>query len=1277
MSAKDISRFIFQPEKRYASVRMQQGRVMLDSDWNESAHIDGEEARRQTVETICAKGTSNQGFLVGSVEDATVIMPTVPGDEFPATVETYDFPLVSGSYYLGGLRFEVVPGIEERFLSQTDGLQMQIDPAAANLPVRPSVEDLTDENGNSTTRHDLVYLRAWEQCVTTVEDSELRERALGGPDTSVRIRRMRRIEVLTGVPSTCPEAFTLLKQQLTAGAVEASPHIFDEANCELKSAARLTVSFDSGDITEDPCKPKIAGGFLGAENQTIRVQLTAPDRFIWGYDNASPLYRVQVLEEEGRSVKIKFLTLPRDQAAQPLAGQAVEILPWSAILPNQEKVAELQGHLTTVATSFNPEDSTLTISTPVPQAWIDWLSTAEDKQKHFYLRLWTGGTGDADQPDWPFLPGGEAVSLEGTGLKVTFSSPGFPGDHWIIAARPNTPDVVVPWELMNQAPPVGTRFYFAPLALIRWNVQPSAESPATPTVIPSVFDCRDKFRPLCDVRGCCTVTVGDGVASHGDFDSIEVAVAHLPAEGGEICVLAGQHETNVRIVNRRNIKITGCGKQTRMIPRRNNRPSPIFEIIDSRCITLENMEMAHLCGTAIAVSGTKLGNSQEIRILHNRILAFSQAVLVVRGLDATIADNRIRLLDREGAGVAVLMLAEDSRIERNDIGVVPAGSLPPPDDQPEEPLDPNDPCADLEPVYLNPVFLTAFVNQIFQVRIFFPLTDPFRALGGIQLAAGSEQIRISENTIKGGSGNGVTLGGVVAPIEIDKDEPADAPVIDHTGRQIWGEVIDKTEKTIPGVTLVFTQTATSAPSLLSLQTTASANGQILLKAPSAEYAVSAISPGYRVDAIVSTEIEEFGVFHQITLAQVERPGLEDVLAFLHEIHIDRNDISQMGLSGIGVPEKVQLDRLIGTTVYYQAVRQTLATLGNPIVGLDIVENRITQCLQNSFDNELRTLATRRGLGGISLGFCEDTRISENRIENNGLSHINPACGIFVTFAEEIDIDHNAIADNAPRIAETEAGLVSGMRGGIVLRGASFGLEEVVGRRLIGLDTGRHAVRIHDNLIFQPAGQAVTLFVLGPLSVCHNRFNTDLSGPSNLERLSGAILILNIGGTQGFPEGDTLFVGNQTRLGSESISFTSQLIWTLDDLGYDANQSLALTPGVRLTDNLSFFINTLLSAETLRATDSRFKEPGSSVELDGTVSLISMSTQLNNTNINHGDHCIFGFNADAGRPANTGGNQMLNTTLCPALGDAVRLPARNFTVGNAFRRAQSRQVLRRD
>jgi hypothetical protein len=43
-----------------------------------------------------------------------------------------------------------------------------------------------------------------------------------------------------------------------------------------------------------------------------------------------------------------------------------------------------------------------------------------------------------------------------------------------------------------------------------------------------------------------TVTVGDGVSSHGDFDSIEAAIAYLPSTGGEVSLLPGLHQANER-----------------------------------------------------------------------------------------------------------------------------------------------------------------------------------------------------------------------------------------------------------------------------------------------------------------------------------------------------------------------------------------------------------------------------------------------------------------------------------------------------------------------------------------------------------------------------------------------------------------------------------------------------------------------------------------------------------------------------------------------------------
>jgi len=951
MSTKDISRFLFQPRKRYSSVRMQQGRVILDSDWNESERIDDEEARRTLIDVICSNGTPNQGFRVGNVQGADV---AIPGAN---PVASYNFNFENGSFYIGGLRFESETDEDpETFLGQNDWLQ--IDASADSLPVRPN--DLPAGG----VRHDLIYLRGWEQCVTAVEDSELLERALG-VDTSIRVRRFRRVEALTNAPDACAAAFNALKQRLTAPIAPdtGTPHEFDLGNYELKSKARLTVVPNPGDITEDPCKPAVPGGYLGADNQTIRVQLTATDRFIWGYDNAAPLYRVQVENipdaPNGIRRKIRFLSLPHDQAAQPLAGQAVEIIPWGAFLPNKEKVAEFQGKLFTVETSFDSEDGSLTITRPVPQELIQWLATHQqfesdrdetERRQYFYLRLWTGGSGDAANPDHQFTPA-TPVSLEGTGLSVRFSDFGLPGDFWIIAARPNTPDLVVPWELLDSAPPAGPRYFFAPLALIRWRMGDGAILQAT------VHDCRERFRPLCDLRGCCTVIVGDGVSSHGDFDSIEEAVEALPDSGGEICLLPGQHRANVTIIGRRNITIKGCGKQTRVVPRESNLEGPIFQALDSQGITLREMELVTVDGTAIAMAGSETGDLKDINIVDNRIFANKQAIQVQKGVQIQIRNNDIRILDKDGAGVAIQIQAEDSVIEHNNIGVVPAEQTTPPG-EPDGNLDPTDPCADPGDFYVNSTILSSFIDHIFGVIIADPLVAPFKALGGIQIAGASERVKVLDNSILGGAGNGITLG---SGSPVPEEEPPF--IIESEGNPEGRPPIIQGFVQQAGVGLPDIVLSLIGENSDDLQMVSGINGFFRVEAEPRPF-----TERYRVflfsqDGRVKIESIDFvdGLFF-ITVVDADPGDPGDALAFLHEIQIDRNEISRMGLSGIGFPIVAIVLGLTPTSTTAAPLNSARAALldrlGNPIETLGIHRNHIHDCLQNPFDDLLRDEAGR-------------------------------------------------------------------------------------------------------------------------------------------------------------------------------------------------------------------------------------------------------------------------------------------------------------------------------
>ena len=144
MSTKDISRFLFQPRKRYSGVRMQQGRVILDSDWNESERIDDEEMRRTLVEVICAKGTSNGGFLVSCRGKSTYRCRM----GIPCRLTTS--PSRTGVFTSAGCALKVQTDVAARhFLSQADWLQ--IDAPRGNLPHSRTADLQSRPEGRGTT----------------------------------------------------------------------------------------------------------------------------------------------------------------------------------------------------------------------------------------------------------------------------------------------------------------------------------------------------------------------------------------------------------------------------------------------------------------------------------------------------------------------------------------------------------------------------------------------------------------------------------------------------------------------------------------------------------------------------------------------------------------------------------------------------------------------------------------------------------------------------------------------------------------------------------------------------------------------------------------------------------------------------------------------------------------------------------------------------------------------------------------------------------------------
>ena len=1188
MGAYDISRVAFDPRKHYAGVRMQQGRVLTDDDWNENERIENEERRRSRVDIIGPHGSPDLGFKI--------VNPRLTPEG------QIEFGILPGAYHLGGLRLEMefakgAPDPQpETFRAQKDWLQQ-----AHGLLPKPGL----NAGGE---RYDLVYLQAWQQAVSAVEDSELLEVALGGPDTATRIRNMRRVLVQPDIGfSDCPRAW----QKLVKGWTGQKLGYLNQEN-ELLRRVQLTVSYNEEGASDDLCAPAVAGGYLGAENQAIRVQLLGPDKLIWGFDNAAPLYRVIVkADDQGHSAVLKMLTPPKDQHHWPLAGQTVEVLPWSAVLPNREKAAAILGHRSRVDASYDPDSGEFTLSTPLPTGFgEEWKQrsdsdtlTTQDTQEYFYLRVWNRADDLESAPELTFTPG-TPLPLGHTGLSVTIEGEDrVAGDYWVIAARPETPGQVVPWQLENGMPPLGIRGYYAPLAIIRWYLDQREVKGEV------IQDCRKKFRPLTDLESCCTYAVGDGLASYGDFTTIEEAVANLPAAGGKICVLAGQHLANVDLKGRHNIRISGCGERTIIRPRLRTASEPIFRIDTCQKIELDNLSLVTSRGAAIEVVDTLSDRdaSQKIDIHDNTILAAVHAIHIkvtdtAEDNDIHIAGNRIGMIDKAGGKTAIFSIADGVCIERNRLVVVPS-------QDPDNPTDPRpplstgddpffDPCAEDKedtPTFSWAGYISHLQQFIVNAAVFQP-RKLYQAWGGIQIGGTSERIRILHNEIIGGRGNGIILGHLP---ELPVYHP---PVV---------------------------KAVAMAP-------------------PSSAYEYP--NEGLIIDQLPNDQLEQY--------------LRENFQGNLYEITIEDNHIRSMGLSGIGVVAYLRLQA-------YGLLVQ--------VNDLAVNRNRLANCCRQLPSSIPQSMYNEVAYGGITLTAVENAVIQHNRIQENGISHLEPICGIFTYYGENMDISHNRILNNGPRTDNRNIAGRRGSRGGIVIRKSMASLQ------IIPLDEESRitddrvpALVVHRNIVHQPLGQALSAMFVGAVSITDNQFSTqgvDYRDPEAM--VAGAVFLMGLGtcwdmvkfrvlpllerivkGEQAvnlaaskamaiatnedqekataliqmftwllthLPDSPIQFNNNQVVLdvqeSQDILTISAQFLFSYGDIAFNDNYSACLLNGENIQRNSNkVVINTLLWALSTRSNNNRFMEDTLG-EMDSLLSYAHMNTALGNQSTNC--LCVFG------------------------------------------------------
>jgi hypothetical protein len=163
----DFSRLNHNPSNHYVGVLHQQGRVFLDSDWNEDV-LERLAMLRQELNDVIGQ--------CGVPEPGTAFQIS-PG------LDPTDFHIAGGRCYVNGnlCRLEN----DTTYLSQPDLL----DPPPINVPPPGATEFC------------LVYLEVWHRLITYLEDESLREIALNGPDTATRLKTIAQVKIVT-LPSS-------------------------------------------------------------------------------------------------------------------------------------------------------------------------------------------------------------------------------------------------------------------------------------------------------------------------------------------------------------------------------------------------------------------------------------------------------------------------------------------------------------------------------------------------------------------------------------------------------------------------------------------------------------------------------------------------------------------------------------------------------------------------------------------------------------------------------------------------------------------------------------------------------------------------------------------------------------------------------------------------------------------------------------------------------------------------------------------------------------------
>ena len=374
----DFTRWSFRPQQHYHGVLKQQGRVDLDSDWNEQGAIVSHRIETEALDVIgaCGAPEGNAGFVIQAASNGA------------------NLTISAGRAYV-------------------DGILCENSQANLSITAQP---DLPGYQLPAASGMYLAYLEVWERHITYLDDAEILEVALGGPDTCTRAKTIAQVKLLqagaTGSGVTCSTD------------VPAYDTLIAPSSGTLQAQAQPTA-------TTDPCMVPATAGYRSLEHQLYRVEIhnagtgdttagSTTATYKWSRDNGS-VVASWISPPSGQTPAPNTLFVSstgKDSVLGFAAGQWVEL---------SDDTRELNFQPGTLVQLTNVQGQVLTVdpTTVIPSGGS--LNLA-DYPRNPKVRRWdSAGATATTAGTWLNLENGVQVQF----AKGTYAT----GDYWLIPAR--------------------------------------------------------------------------------------------------------------------------------------------------------------------------------------------------------------------------------------------------------------------------------------------------------------------------------------------------------------------------------------------------------------------------------------------------------------------------------------------------------------------------------------------------------------------------------------------------------------------------------------------------------------------------------------------------------------------------------------------------------------------------------------------------------------------------------------------------------------------------